>query len=287
LVPRAGWKVHVWAIRQATGVEYHVTGTAEAVGSRSDAQSRDHQIDQRMDGTLTHVKRARLLAAAAGVTAALAPTILLGAGAPVASADPCPDVEVVFARGSGEAPGVGGIGQPFVDDLRGQIGGRSLGVYPVNYQASTDFGSPDFAGTFIDGIRDAGNHLTSMAARCPKTKEVLGGYSQGAAVAGFVTSANVPQGVPAAQVPKPLAPDVASHVAAVTLFGTPSDSFLTKYGAPPLVIGPLYQPKALELCAPGDGICEPGGSGFPGFEHTQYPVNGMTNQAAGYAASHL
>jgi cutinase len=233
------------------------------------------------------LKRVSRFAAAVGVAGTLTVTSGLLSAVPTASADPCPDVEVVFARGSGEAPGLGGIGGPFVDELRGQIGGRSLAVYPVNYQASTDFGNPGFAGTFIDGIRDAGNHMQSMAARCPKTREVLGGYSQGAALAGFVTSASVPSGVPAADVPKPLAPEVANHVAAVTLFGTPSDQFLTQYGAPPLVIGPLYQPKTLELCAPGDGICGPGGSGLPGFEHTQYPVNGMTNQAASYAASHL
>jgi cutinase len=225
----------------------------------------------------------RLAAVIAAVGSVLA---AVGALAPAASADPCPDVDVVFARGSGEPPGVGGIGGPFVDSLRNQVGGRSLTVYPVNYQASTDFGNPGFAGTVVDGIRDAGNHLTSMAARCPKTKEVLGGYSQGAALAGYVTSAAIPPGVNAADVPKPLPPEIANHVAAVTLFGTPSDQFLTNYGAPPLVIGPLYQPKTLELCAPGDSICGPG-NGLPNFEHTQYPVNGMTDQAAQYAASHL
>ena len=34
---------------------------------------------------------------------------------PSAAADPCPDVEVVFARGTTEPPGVGGVGQAFVD----------------------------------------------------------------------------------------------------------------------------------------------------------------------------
>ncbi len=205
--------------------------------------------------------------------------------APRASADPCPDVEVVFARGSGEAPGVGNIGQPFVDELRSQIGGRSLGVYAVNYPASTDFSNADFPLTVIDGIRDAGTHLESMAANCPQTREVLGGYSQGAAVAGYVTSAAVPAGVPASAVPPPMPADVAKHVAAVTLFGTPSQQFLQQYGAPQLTIGPLYQPKTLELCADGDGICGPGGG--PNLQHTLYAVNGMTGQAASYAASHL
>ncbi len=209
----------------------------------------------------------------------------LVSGAPSAAAvEPCPDVEVVFARGSGEPPGVGGVGQSFVDALRTQIGNKSLGVYPVNYPASTDFANSDFPSTVIDGIRDASSHIESMAANCPNTREVLGGYSQGAAVTGYATSPAVPPGVPAAAVPKPMPTGVANHVAAITLFGTPSGEFLDKYHAPPLVIGPLYQPKTLELCAQGDGIC---GNGDDPAAHISYPVNGMTGQAASFASSHL
>jgi hypothetical protein len=228
----------------------------------------------------------RRLAAVSGGAAVAFGSALVTPSEPAASADPCPDVEVVFARGSGEPPGVGGIGGPFVEQLRSKVGPRSFAVYPVNYPASTDFSNPDFPVTVIDGIRDAGSHIQSMAANCPQTREVLGGYSQGAAVAGYVTSAAVPPGVPAAAVPKPLAPEIANHVAAVTLFGTPSNQFLAQYGAPPIVIGPLYRPKTLELCAPGDGICGPGGGG-PNAEHTLYAANGMTDQAADFAASHL
>ena len=91
-------------------------------------------------------------------------------------------------------------------------------------------------------------------------------------------------GVPAAMVPPPMPPEIANHVAAVTLFGKPSGPWLQKYGAPVIVIGPLYQPKTLELCAPGDGIC---GNGNDAFAHATYAVNGMTGQAANFAASHL
>jgi hypothetical protein len=229
---------------------------------------------------------ARRLAMSALSVAAVAGWVVSSAPVPSAAAERCPDVEVVFARGSGEAPGVGGIGRTFVDALRSQAGSRSLTVYPVNYPASTDFSSPDFPLTVIDGIRDASSHIESMAANCPNTKEVLGGYSQGAAVAGYTTSAAVPPGVPASAVPPPMPPDVANHVAAVTLFGTPSGQFLRKYNAPPLTIGPLYQPKTLELCAQGDPICgNADGNDFAA--HTSYPVNGMTSQAANFASSHL
>jgi hypothetical protein len=216
---------------------------------------------------------------------------LLSAPIPVAFAQPCPDVEVVFARGTGEPPGVGGVGQAFVDSLRPQVGARSLDVYPVNYQASSDFGDRiQFAQSVVDGIKDAGGHVESTAANCPKTRIVLGGYSQGAAVAGFVTSAAIPEGIPAEYVsylPKPMSPDVANHVAAVTLFGKPSAQWLQNYGAPAIVIGPRYVPKTIDLCAAGDTICNGDAGGGPNFAHAAYSVNGMVGQAADFAASHL
>ena len=202
----------------------------------------------------------------------------LGVFDPPASAEGCPDVEAVFARGTTEAPGVGAIGQAFVDSLQSKVGPKSFRVYAVDYPASPDFP------TAVDGIRDAGDHVESMAASCPKTKMVLGGYSQGAAVVGFVTSAAIPDGVDAADVPKPMPPDVANHVAAVTLFGTPSHRFMDTVGAPPVVIGPLYQPKTLELCASDDPVCSEGGDWAA---HAAYADDGMVDQAANYAVSHL
>jgi hypothetical protein len=82
-------------------------------------------------------------------------------------------------------------------------------------------------------------------------------------------------------------PEVANHVAAVTLFGKPSAEWLQNYGAPAIVIGPLYAPKTLDLCAAGDTICDGEAGGAPNLAHAEYPVNGMTTQAADFAASHL
>jgi predicted chitinase len=159
---------------------------------------------------------------------------------PTVLAAPCADVEVVFARGTGEPPGVGEVGQAFVDSVRWKVGGKSLGVYGISYPASMDFPRA------MDGIDDVGNHVEHMAATCPNTDMVLGGFCQGAAVMGFVTSAAIPDGAPA-NAPTPMAPDVASHVAAVALFGTPSSAFMDSIGAPPIVIGPLYMPKTAAL----------------------------------------
>lgn len=226
---------------------------------------------------------ARILGTALVTTAAA-----LSASPPAVGAEPCPDVEVVFARGTGEPPGVGGVGQAFVDSLRSQLGGKSVSVYPVDYPASSDFADQTaFASTVVDGIRDAGAHVQATSTNCPNTRVVLGGYSQGAVVAGFVTAAEVPPGVPASLVPQPLPADVANHVAAVTLFGKPSGEFLTKYGAPAIVIGPSYVPKTIDLCTDGDTICNGVPGGGPSVAHALYGVDGKTNEAAAFAAGRV
>jgi cutinase len=229
--------------------------------------------------------KARLSALIAVVFAGLAP---VAGWVPPANAQPCPDVEVVFARGTGEPSGVGGIGQAFVDALRAQVGGRSFDVHAVDYPASADFSnSTDFALTVIEGIKNAGARVESTAANCPNTRIVLGGFSQGAAVAGFTTSAVVPPGVPVDAVPAPMQSEVAGHVAAVVLFGKPSANWLTSAGAPPIIIGPLYVPKTIDLCASGDTICDGTPVGPPSAAHGSYGFNGMVGQAADFAASKL
>ena len=215
----------------------------------------------------------RLLGAAAVTTATLFATPL-----PSAAADPCPDVEVVFARGTFEPPGLGGIGQSFVDAFRKQAAGKTVSVYPVNYPASTNFT------TAVAGIRDAANRIEATAASCPNTRIVLGGFSQGAAVAGFVTSGSVPHGVDPAEVPDPMPPEVAGHVAAVVLLGKPSPKFMELIETPPVEIGDLYAAKTIDLCIANDPICSGTGDGA---NHSLYNKNGMTDRAAAFAADKL
>ncbi|KUI28335.1 cutinase [Mycobacterium sp. IS-1742] len=235
--------------------------------------------------------RVRPLGRILGAVAVTTWAALVGVAAPPASAQACPDVEIVFARGSGEAPGVGGVGQSFVDAVRAQAGPRTVNVYSVNYAASNNFDArDDLARTVVEGIRDAGSRVQTIATTCPDTDIVLGGFSQGAVVAGFVTSSTVPDAVPAAYrnaVPQPLAAEVAEHVSAVTLFGLPSPQWLGTFGAPPVVIGPLYEPKTLQLCAEGDTICNGAPGGQPSIAHALYGINGMTQQAATYAVERL
>lgn len=200
-------------------------------------------------------------------------TLLCSPAGGDAAATGCPDIQVVFARGTGEAPGVGWIGQQFIDALRWRTWGRNVDVYPVDFPAVAEFG-PSAA-----GITDAAGHIRDMAAGCPSTQMVLGGYSRGAALIGYVTEPTAGGGLGA-----PLPPEVAGHVAAVALLGKPSAAFLNSIGAPPVEIGPGYAAKTIDLCAPGDPVCSAGGDGAA---HAAYAANGMTAQAADFAVEHL
>jgi cutinase len=186
---------------------------------------------------------------------------------PTASADPCSAVAVVFARGTHQDPGLGDVGQSFVDSLTSQVGGRSVDVYAVNYPANDDYHNSATAGS-----NDASAHIQDTVASCPNTKIVLGGYSQGSTVIDLATT----------DMPAP----VADHVAAVALFGEPTSGFSTMlWGGQPLpTISPLYAGKTISLCAPDDPICSPGGNIMA---HLSYISSGMTNQAATFAVNHL
>jgi cutinase len=186
---------------------------------------------------------------------------------PVAGAQPCPDVEVIFARGTTEPPGVGGIGQAFVDSVRARLGDRSVEVYAVDYPASRDFARSTPAGR-----DDVSAHVQAVAAECPATRMVLGGYSQGAAVVDLATSV--------------MPPEVANHVAAAALFGGPRSTFADSLSPGPLpAIGPLYVAKTIELCVPNDPICFQGGTDMRA--HGAYVDAGMVDQAAAFAAGRL
>ena len=196
------------------------------------------------------------------------PLIAVTVAIPSAAADPCPDVEVVFARGTGESPGVGVTGQSFVDLLRAQTGGKSVDVYAVNYPAANDF-----ANSIATGANDASVHVQSTAANCPNTKMVLGGYSQGAAVVDNITET--------------MPPAVADHVAAVAVFGNPKSAYAASLvGGPLPTISPLYAPKTIDLCVPDDAICSAGNNPFAHDMYTS-PGTQMTNKAAAFVAGRL
>lgn len=194
-----------------------------------------------------------------------------------AAAAPCADVKVLFARGTTEAVGLGGFGQQFADAVAAQAAPRTVEVTAVDYPASLDFA------TGVDGVRNARAQVLDTVASCPATQLVLGGYSQGAAIMGFVTADVVPDGV-SGDAPQPLEAAVTDHVAAVALLGKPNQRFMTQIRQPAVVIGPAFTAKTIDLCAAGDPICSDGGDLGA---HAAYAANGMVDEAATYAVSRL
>jgi cutinase len=190
--------------------------------------------------------------------------------APSAAADPCPDIEVIFARGTNDAPGLGNPGQAFADALRSQVGGRTLTTYAVNYPANYDFLAA------ADGASDAANRISQMAVACPSTRIVLGGYSQGAAVVDMLAGIP-PLGNKIGEVGSapPLASSLVPNVAAVAVFGNPA----TKFGNP--ITSSVFGGRSIDLCKDGDPICSRGRNPFA---HSDYVSSGLTNQAANYVA---
>ncbi|HTY28870.1 MAG TPA: cutinase family protein, partial [Mycobacterium sp.] len=178
-------------------------------------------------------------------------------------------IQVVFARGTDEPPGIGRVGQAFVDSLRGKIGNRSMGVYAVNYPASYDFLAA------ADGANDASAFIQNVINTCPDTRLVLGGYSQGAAIIDVITS--VP--FPAVGFNNPLPAPASDHIAALAVFGNPT----ARVGLP-LTSSPVYGGRAIDLCNAGDPICSDGNS-VPA--HRSYGPDGTANQAAAFVASLL
>jgi cutinase len=222
-----------------------------------------------------NMRRVLIIVAAAlvsGVTL-VAPAVLPSGATGIASAqaDPCPAVQVVFARGTGEPDGIGRVGDAFVDALRPLVKGKSVAVYAVNYPATRDFLRA------AEGANDASLFVQNTATTCPDTKIVLGGYSQGAAVIDAITVADQPT----LGFTQPMPADVANHVAAVAVFGNPSIRLL---GNPLTALSPLYGSKTIDLCNGADPVCS---GGDDVAAHSLYVQSGLATQAAQFVADRI
>jgi len=213
----------------------------------------------------------RLGAAVLAAGAILVAPSALPAGVPSASAVDCPDVEVIFARGTSEKPGVGRVGQALVDSLREQTG-LNIDAYGVNYPA----GKLQLGGG--DGANDTIKRVKDVVQACPNTKIVLGGYSQGASVMDIV--AGVPVG--GLSFGSPLPAQYADNITALATFGNIAD----RSGSPISAQSALLGSKAIDLCNPGDPICH-AGPGNEWSDHTDGYVPTYTTQAATFIAARL
>jgi cutinase len=210
-----------------------------------------------------------IAASAAAAVALLGPVVM----APTAAAQPCPDVSVVFARGTSEPVGIGRVGQAFADSLQAQLPGRTVATYAVNYPATYDFLGA------ADGASDATAYVSSLASQCPSTRVVLGGYSQGAAVVDMLAGIP-PLGNKVGEIGSapPLPSSLAGNVAAVVAFGNPS----TKFGIP--LTASTFGGRAIDMCSDGDPICSDGRNPFA---HTGYERGPMPADAAGFVAGRI
>jgi cutinase-like protein len=229
------------------------------------------------------VRIKRLVSSAAAVLSAAAAILLAPAALPhessgtlpAAHAASCPNVEVIFARGRFEPPGTGRIGEAFVNALRTKTS-KKVGFYAVNYPADYQ----------VDlGANDMSKHIQYMAANCPNTSLVLGGYSLGAAVTDLVLA--MPSPVFGYKNPLPLGMD--QHIAAVALFGNGTRKVL----GPVSDISPLYGDKTIDLCTPDDPICnsnmdpESWADNWNAHLQAAYIDSGLVDQAAGFVAGKL
>ncbi|MBB2992623.1 cutinase [Mycolicibacterium iranicum] len=223
---------------------------------------------------MDHMLVRRMSSALGAVVLMVMAAVQTAVGLPSAAAQPCPDVEVIFARGTGAPPGLGWLGNAFVDSLRAKMGGRSVGAYGVNYPASFDFDA-----SAPMGARDAAGRVQWMADNCPGTKLVLGGNSQGAGVIDLITVDPRPLG---RFTPTPLPAHLADRVAAVAVFGNPLRNI--DGGGPLPQMSGVYGPRTIDLCGLDDPFCS-SGLNFPA--HFSYIKNGMVEEAANFVAGRL
>jgi cutinase len=184
----------------------------------------------------------------------------------------CPDAEVDFARGREEPPGVGEVGQAFINSLQPKVPHMTIGSYGVNYPADV---------SITKGSNDMSTHVQQMAASCPNTKLVLGGYSLGAAAADVVVAMNQP----GFGYTDPLPAAMDQHVAAVALFGNATQRVVGDIPGP----SPAFAGKIVDLCAAGDPICTPSVHDLQWSSHLQpsYISSGLVDQAASFVAGKL
>lgn len=182
--------------------------------------------------------------------------------------DACPDVEVLFARGSGELPGLGIVGEPLVDAITNGLSELQVSAYAVEYLA-------DLAQTSAgSGADDMTSHLVATAERCPDTLFVVGGYSQGGSVTDIAidipTVLGIGDSIPA---------QFQDRIRAVVVFGNP----LALFGDA-IMDDAKWGSRAREFCNFGDPVC---GAGVNVLAHLTYGFDGSADEGAAFAVEQV
>ncbi|KAI4923643.1 uncharacterized protein J4E92_007617 [Alternaria infectoria] len=173
----------------------------------------------------------------------------------------CRRVTVIYARGTTQAGNVGEAnseGPTFFNALAARVGGASnLAIQGVTYPANV---IGFLAGGDAAGATTMFNLINQAITRCPSTKIVVSGYSQGAQLVHTATQR--------------LSASAASRVTAVVTFGDADrdESF-----------GSVAASKVLIICHAGDNICDNGIIITP--EHRNYEIDAPT--AAAFVAARV
>ena len=250
------WVIASFAVLAAAGL---IVGLTLAHGGTRDIASKPAALQ--VEGTTTTTPAAS--AAASTGTTQVSPA----ASAAVSTGTSCPDVNVVFARGTIELPGLGIVGTPFASAVSADLPGMTVTDYAVNYAADI---TQDSAGP---GATDMSEHIISMAAQCPDTRFIIGGYSQGATVTDIAIGIQTVLGT-GTTIPASIAP----RIAAIVTFGNP----LRLTGQTIASASPANAAKSDDFCNQGDPVCA---NGVNGLAHIEYAFNGDATQGAQFAAS--
>ncbi|KAF2640467.1 cutinase [Massarina eburnea CBS 473.64] len=150
------------------------------------------------------------------------------------STDACKAVTIIYARGTNEAGNVGEVaGPPWFTVLRSSLTTAKVTVQGVDYSATI---AGYLGGGDATGSAKMLSLINQAASKCPSTKIVLGGYSQGAQLvhnaAAKLTSA------------------VTAQIAAVVVFGDPNNG---------KAVGSVSSSLVKSFCHTQDVVCS--GSG--------------------------
>ncbi|HEX3546083.1 MAG TPA: cutinase family protein [Mycobacterium sp.] len=211
--------------------------------------------------------------------AAIAGAVLAGLAAGAAHADPtCPDVHWIGAAGSGERADPtadGGMGSVMFQSYRDlqqrlQRDGRTITAEAVEYPAVAVpadgdlIGWAGFIGSVDAGTAALGSQYASFAQRCPASKVVLAGYSQGAMVVhrnlqALANSPNVASALLIADGDR-LPNDTTINMGSVTAVpgagkGVAQDWPILAH-APTAPLPPALGSHTISVCDRGDAVCD-------------------------------
>lgn len=181
------------------------------------------------------------------------------------------DVTLIFARGSGEVPGLGIVGNPLYRALRRALRGTRVSAYAVDYAAAWN------QSTAAAGANDLVERLVQLAEASPRTVFALGGYSQGASVVSIALGARAASVLAAGSAYRTVPASIAPRVRAVVLFGSPASRYGARIGGP-------YASRTREFCNEGDPVCMIGRNYLA---HLTYGYNGSTAAAAAFIAERV